>query len=1124
MEHPVTESGAGQPFEGRQILLAPAGESSGTGADEASSAADPSPARPNPAVLPAVHSTALTGPRFAWIIAWRGAGILILLASLGILAISQVILNVGRWLNWDMQFLAPLYPLACAWPGFCQMRYPAYTFLGFVAVLLASLLFGWWVWRLTWPKVEYSRQGSPLSWVVAEFSADPVSLQGLRRLVSLQGAVVLLIFLACEGYVVYQAIMDRPVMPLIWLGGLVFLLLLALVVDRAGGVSQVLPARRDIGYLAGIVAMLVAVAAFFSDHYGLAGASILATLILLFGYLEQGWRDWNWPQRLERLAIPIISLGSFMLMTYGLRAWNWSIIGDEYAFYNLGRQFALGQAHLPLLSGAGVDGFHPVLSSAFQGASMWLFGSDSYGWRVSNSFLLVLAIPPFYYFSRHLIGRVGGLMMVSLYGCAHVLLSFGKIGYNNTQVVIIMALALAAFSWAAARRSLAGFVLTGIFLGLGFYTFGVGRLYGLAIAVWLLIYYFPRYRTTLIQNLAVWTAVVGAGALTIIPVVSTRSAWQGQLRHTFLSSEVTHSPVGILFQLWDNTLYGFTSFLTNDGHSHFVFGPHADPLTGSLMVLGLAGLIFSWRLGWRVRAALLGMWVVLVVLIAGIQQYGYPSNTRTFALVPLYALFAAIGFSYLWQALAVTLGAVMARDAEQRPAPVLALPLAVLALVAIVPLNVWLSVDLSQQKLEVPPQAFMLQTAQLTGDISGSGPRIYLVVRPDYNMDLIRMMFQAYDIPLERLVRLLPQAALLGDTPGTATTNPQAAVPAFCQAASEPAVFIVARDVPEVDPIRARVESCWPGTEERLVKDATGRPHLYRFITQAGLSYFRDIAGEWQEETPAKAAAGFLNLPPVVITDKGIWGVAQPRDVAAGGPAQTPVAAIEIGTKFVAVFDGNGRRQKVMGGDLVDPAAVAFTPAGDLVVLDAGAPDVLVWFDQNGRIQRRLGSGMGFYSPRGLYVAADGTIYVADTGSSRVVHLSENGQILGRYNGGGKFPQPTSVAVEPGKEGNGRLAVADPTTGFIYILDAQDRLLGQIPFSKGNTVDKPGMVWMADGTLIVADTEKGRVVRLDPAQPEAAPIKEWTNLARPTGLSLGKDNRLYVTETAADRVTILSIP
>lgn len=217
----------------------------------------------------------------------------------------------------------------------------------------------------------------------------------------------------------------------------------------------------------------------------------IATTLLWLRVLLSSWQSWDIPSRMERLALPLITLGSFLLFSAELNNWAWSFWGDEYPFYNLGQRFVNGTMTAPILSGAGVFGKHPALSSVWQGVTMWLFGSDGYGWRVSNSLLLAISIPFLYYFLRPILGRAGGLFAVTLYGSSHVLLSLGHYGANNVQIIFALATSLAAFIWAGRHGSWAGFVLAGICLGLGFYMLAVARIYSLMIAVWLTIYYFP---------------------------------------------------------------------------------------------------------------------------------------------------------------------------------------------------------------------------------------------------------------------------------------------------------------------------------------------------------------------------------------------------------------------------------------------------------------------------------------------------------------------------------------------------------------------------------------------------------------------------------------------------------
>jgi sugar lactone lactonase YvrE/4-amino-4-deoxy-L-arabinose transferase-like glycosyltransferase len=1020
---------------------------------------------------------------------WLGIGAI--LVSLGLLTLTHTILSVGLWQDWDLQHLAFLRPLACIVPGFCDMRFPPYAFVAFLAALLAALLFGSWLSRL------------PLPSILGSFPSAPVAALAIRRLASGANVFALAALLSCEAYVATQIALDQPVSPVIWLMGLGALLWLIWNIDQAGERVQEHHVRfplREIGYLGSIMSLLITIAAVSAHRFILAGSSLLVTLALLLVSLRE-WGRWSRLQRLERASLPAITAVSFLLLSYGLRAWNWSFVGDEYIFYAVGRQFAEGRGTWPVLSGAGIYGHQPVLSSVLQGASMWLLGTDSYGWRISNTFLLAISIPLLYYFARQFLGVLGGLVTAALYGCAHMLLSFGKIGYNNPQVILVLASALAAFTWASQQGSLAGFGLTGIVLGLGFYTYGVARLFWLVVFLWLLLYYFPNRKT----NWAIWGVVIGSALITLFPVMSSRTAREGIFIHTFFNSDIAHTWFDVLLQFLNNSLYGLTSFLTNSNNTHFVFGPHADPLTGSLMILGLAALLVTWSHGWRERVGLLGTWGILTLSVAGIQNYAYPNNTWMFTLVPLYALFASIGLISLCQS--VTLILSRAGASRYPGASTVTTIGAILVIALAIPLNAWMSIDLSQRKLWQPQEAFVLQTAQLTADSRGNGPRIYFVVPYNYHLDLMLTMYKAYGIPLERLVvacdiplqrlgLLPPQAALSNMDP--------------CQSANDPAVLIMVKwDTPEAALIRARMETCWPGAEAHIVRNTVGSPVLYRLVNSAARPFVHPVPGFWSEEAAPRPE-------PSLAGSHGIWQVSRPLGITTD--AQGQVAVIEADSNLVVFFDVDGRPVKVLRGDWIEPSAVGFASNGDLIVLDAGSPNGVLRFDAAGQTQERQKPGESIIASRGLFVAEDGTLYVADTERGRILHLDEAGQVLQVIQGSGKFLHPTTVAVAT----DGRLAIADPVMGKVYVLDSSGRTQMKCDTSTGSVEeDKPGLVWMPDSSLLVSEPGKGRVVRLTM---DCQLVREWQGLARPTGLALSAAGRLYVIETDKSQVTPLALP
>jgi Dolichyl-phosphate-mannose-protein mannosyltransferase len=1005
----------------------------------------------------------------------------IILLGLALLFGTQYIFSLTYWFHFDLTPFAFLNSLACIWPDFCKLyRFPPYGLVAILMATVAFILFGAMFVRLKVQRI-FTDPGF--------INIQPIMGKWLKQWIDCS---LIAMFGLCQVYVIIQAIKDQPVLPLIWLLGLLNLLAFFWHLDqneaRAAPWKLLSPAVLNGIYLGAIALLLLTVAALHSQRWLEVAGFGIASILLWLRLLLSSWKGWDLSRRLERLIVPLITLGSFLLLSFGLNNWAWSFIGDEYDFYDLARQFANGNMTYPLLSGAGVYGVHPVLSSVWQGITMWLFGTDSYGWRVSNSLLLAISIPFFYYFARSFLGRTFAMFAVVLYGSAHVMLSFGHIGPNNVQVIIVMATSLAAFVWASRHGSWAGYVLVGICLGLGFYTFAVARIYCVVIAIWLAVYYFPvsfRSRNIIWSNFSIWSVVFGTALLTALPVLSTRSVWIEMANQTVFASGVTHAPFEIFFKIGQNSFYGFMSHLFYNENSFWIFGALADPITSSLMVVGLSALVFS---GWqtlRVRVSLLASYILFVIIIAGTQQYDYPSITRIFAFVPFFAFFAAIGLRSLVQL-------IMPNQNGSRIGRIpnaFCIGSVVLLSTLTVPVNVWQSFVLAQQNSEQQTQAFILQTAQMSESKTGVEPHLFYVDFPQ-NEYWPTEMYSAYDIPLDRLTFVLPRDALLPDNE-------------ICTSSSQPAIIMIATDIPDADYIASRLQQCWPNSELRLIKDVRNSAGLYRLVSQSAMPFMHSAGGYWIEEIPPQT--------PVTQTSdySSAWQVYQPTGLSQSSTGQ--LATVETATNKVVLLNSDGRFQKFWITGLIDPSDIGFLPNDGLVVTDASQG--ILWFDPVGHFLFKSDGGA---SPRGLFVAADGSVYIAATGSGSIIHVNLKGDILQTIQGP-QFEQPTSVAVSP----DGRIAVGDPVAGKVTINSSTGKLLTQYSIGLGDTgTDKPGLLWLKDGSFIYTDPVLNHITWIDS---NGKMVKEWFNLPDPTSLILQSTGKMLVLESSNDLIVSLEL-
>jgi DNA-binding beta-propeller fold protein YncE len=139
-----------------------------------------------------------------------------------------------------------------------------------------------------------------------------------------------------------------------------------------------------------------------------------------------------------------------------------------------------------------------------------------------------------------------------------------------------------------------------------------------------------------------------------------------------------------------------------------------------------------------------------------------------------------------------------------------------------------------------------------------------------------------------------------------------------------------------------------------------------------------------------------------------------------------------------------------------------------------------------------IGDQGTFNFPRNLAVAADGTLYVADTGNHRIVHITTDGEVLNSWGsfadsatieGGappGTFYEPWSVAIGT----DGSIFVADTWNHRIQKFTPDGRFITQWGiFGQGETGDAfwgPRDIAIdADGQVYITDTGNKRVVIFD---------------------------------------------
>lgn len=174
-------------------------------------------------------------------------------------------------------------------------------------------------------------------------------------------------------------------------------------------------------------------------------------------------------------------------------------------------------------------------------------------------------------------------------------------------------------------------------------------------------------------------------------------------------------------------------------------------------------------------------------------------------------------------------------------------------------------------------------------------------------------------------------------------------------------------------------------------------------------------------------------------------------------------------------------------------------------------------------------------APRGLAIAPDGSLYVADSLNHRIQHFAPNGALLHVWGTfadqarggapGGTFNEPWSVAVAP----DGTVYVADTWNYRVQRFTATGQFLQQ--WGHQGQDGSPDAFWGprgiavdAEGRVFVADTGNKRVVVFtangDYLAQFGSPGVELGNLDEPVGIAVNAQGRVYVADTWNWRVQV----
>jgi DNA-binding beta-propeller fold protein YncE len=225
---------------------------------------------------------------------------------------------------------------------------------------------------------------------------------------------------------------------------------------------------------------------------------------------------------------------------------------------------------------------------------------------------------------------------------------------------------------------------------------------------------------------------------------------------------------------------------------------------------------------------------------------------------------------------------------------------------------------------------------------------------------------------------------------------------------------------------------------------------------------------------------------------------------------------------------------------LSQPSGLDVGPDGNLYVVNAGASEILV-LDPDGQVVRRWGeegNGPGQFRFQqdsqlatstigGVAVAADGSVFVADTANDRVQQFDAEGTYLRQIGafgpGDGQFLNPFDLAIRD----DGTLYVADFVRDDIQRFDIDGAYLETLAtqgMDDGQLNDTGGIAIDADGALYNADFGNDRLQSWAPDGSFRWSIgrdeEDAVRFLQPGDVAVDSKGFTYVTE--GERMTVLT--
>lgn len=383
------------------------------------------------------------------------------------------------------------------------------------------------------------------------------------------------------------------------------------------------------------------------------------------------------------LILGLLALG-IGITAYALQDIPIFLIPDEGSFWENARAIALKQFR-PIFFDSGVYTF-PVASSVYQGWIMRLFGINFWGWRFSSVLAAAVTVIPLYLLGKEWFDRRVAVVSVVLMVANPFFLSFARLGYNNSQSLFPVVLAIYFWALGSRKGSYVYLWLAGLTAGIGFYTYSavwIGIVTLLLGIVYLRLLRQVSWKQSVIALVLILLAWGGSSAPRFVYTAAGEMK-QGLTYKVFETSffsvfyartyyadadltqtmplieregypSIFYDPLiysELLTRGWSRTLLAlFNPYLTSE---HFMISPLAGVISPIFLAIGLFLFLRRWK---QSRFGLPLLWFVSGLIFLSIIAAFPPRHTHMVSLIPVMALIAGAGLCAVVETLTESLPA-----------------------------------------------------------------------------------------------------------------------------------------------------------------------------------------------------------------------------------------------------------------------------------------------------------------------------------------------------------------------------------------------------------------------------------------------------------------------------------